>query len=121
MPRPCSSYDRIYRVVRLIPLGRVAAYGQVARLAGLPGHARQVGYALHALKDGSGVPWHRVVNARGMISLGERMGGAQIQRQMLEEEGVEFDHRGRISLEHYGWPGPEEENGAGFEDGRRAG
>ena len=96
-------------MVRMIPFGRVAAYGQVARLAGLPGHARQVGYALHALKSGSGVPWHRVINAQGMISLGRRMGGAQIQRQILEEEGVEFDHRGRISLKEYGWPKPGEE------------
>ena len=82
-----SSYQRIYAAVRRIPPGRVATYGQIAALAGLPGHARQVGYALHALKSGSGVPWHRVINAQGMISLRTEFGGHQIQREMLEEEG----------------------------------
>ena len=59
-----SSYQRIYAVVRRIPEGRVATYGQVASLAGLAGQARQVGYALHALPDGTAVPWHRVVKDR---------------------------------------------------------
>ena len=63
------TYSRIYAVVRRIPRGRVATYGQVAELAGLPGHARQVGYALHALPRGTTVPWHRVLNARGALSL----------------------------------------------------
>ncbi len=61
-------YPRIYSVVRRIPNGRVATYGQIARLAGLPGGARQVGYALHALDEDSDVPWQRVVNARGRVS-----------------------------------------------------
>ena len=103
MAGPSSTYQKIYDTVRKIPPGRVATYGQIASLAGLPGHARQVGYALHALKSGSGVPWHRVINAQGRISLGRRMGGAQIQRLLLEEEGVEFDHRGRISPAQFGW------------------
>ena len=60
--------ERIYAIVRRIPRGRIASYGQVARLAGLPGHARQVGYALHALPEDSGIPWHRVINARGRTS-----------------------------------------------------
>lgn len=97
-----SLWDRFYAVVRRIPAGRVATYGQVARRAGLPRHARHVGYALHALPDGSRVPWHRVINARGEISL--RSGDApQIQRALLEAEGVIFDERGRIDLDRHRW------------------
>jgi methylated-DNA-protein-cysteine methyltransferase-like protein len=91
-------------VVERIPEGRVATYGQVASLAGLPGRARQVGYALAALGDGSSVPWHRVINARGEVS--SRSGGgphALIQRTLLEEEGVAFDEGGRTDLERYRW------------------
>ena len=109
MSQDTSSYQRIYAAVRRVPPGRVATYGQIAALAGLPGHARQVGYALHALKSGSGVPWHRIINAQGTISLRTEFGGHQIQREMLEEEGVEFDHRGRVSLRDHGWR-PEEED-----------
>jgi methylated-DNA-protein-cysteine methyltransferase-like protein len=94
-----ARYDRIYRVVRKIPRGRVASYGQIAVLAGLPGHARQVGYALHAAVEP--VPWQRVVNARGEISLGAD--GGDRQRAMLESEGVEFDASGRIDLDRFGW------------------
>jgi len=100
---PESTFDRIYAVVRRIPRGRVATYGQVATVAGLPGRARQVGYALAALRSGSAVPWHRVINAQGRLSL-ERTapGGGVVQRQRLEREGVAFDG-GRISLERFGW------------------
>ena len=97
-----SSYQRIYAVVRRIPRGRVATYGQIARLAGLPGHARQVGYALHALSSATAVPWQRVVNAAGAISL-RRGSGPLSQRLLLEREGVQFDVRGRISLRRFGW------------------
>lgn len=98
-----STYSHIYAVVAAIPKGKVATYGQVALLAGLPGRARQVGYALHAAADPS-LPWHRVVNARGEISL--RSGGSQadeVQRLRLEAEGVVFDRCGRIDLELYRW------------------
>lgn len=98
-----SSYDRIYSAVRKIPPGRVATYGQVAAAAGLPGHARLVGYALHALGEGAAIPWHRVINARGRISLGRRNGADITQRLRLEREGVQFDSSGRISLRTYGW------------------
>jgi methylated-DNA-protein-cysteine methyltransferase-like protein len=98
-----SNYDRIYAVVRRIPRGRVATYGQVAELAGLGGHARQVGYALHALATERGVPWHRVVNARGQISARAEPGGDLIQRQLLEREGVNFDAADRLKLERYRW------------------
>jgi methylated-DNA-protein-cysteine methyltransferase-like protein len=92
-----SSRARIYAAVRRIPRGRVTSYGAVAISAGLPGHARQVGYALAALEDGTDVPWHRVVNARREIS--PRSGDRTIeglQRALLEAEGVVFDAKGRI-------------------------
>lgn len=95
--------SRIYAVVRRIPEGSVATYGQVARLAGMPGHARQVGYALHALGAPSRIPWHRVVNRLGGISL-RRLPGPEItQRKRLEREGVAFDARGRVSLAQHLW------------------
>jgi len=99
-----NRYQTIYAVVRRIPAGYVATYGQVARLAGLLGCARQVGYALSALTDKSAVPWHRVVNAHGRIS--PRSGGSpadMIQRLRLEEEGVCFDERSRIQLDRFQW------------------
>jgi len=98
-----TRYERIYAVVRRIPRGRVATYGQVAELAGLGGHARQVGYALHALSDEPAVPWHRVVNARGQISPRAEPGDDHIQRQLLEREGVVFDAADRLDLERYRW------------------
>ena len=110
MPRSRASgaHALILGVVRRIPRGRVATYGQIARLAGLEGHARLVGYALSALPSGSPVPWHRVVNARGEISA-RRDGGPEdvVQRLRLERERVRFDPRGRIRLETYRWrPAP---------------
>ena len=98
-----STYQRIYDVVRRIPEGRVATYGQVAALAGLAGHARQVGYALHALEDGSDVPWQRVINARGEVSPRSDPGWEGYQRHLLEEEGVAFDLRGRVDLRRFRW------------------
>ena len=101
--RGVNRYELIWSTVRRIPRGRVATYGQIAELAGLEGHARQVGYALHNLPAGSDVPWHRVLNAKGEIS--ERTGGDshELQRMLLEAEGVEFDLRGRMELERYRW------------------
>ena len=103
MPDADSTYARIYAVVRRIPRGRVATYGQVARLAGLPGHARQVGYALHAMATERPVPWHRVINARGEVSRRSYPGSDEAQRRFLEREGVEFDARGRIDLARFQW------------------
>ncbi len=97
-----SSYQRIYAVVRRIPEGRVATYGQVAVLAGLPGHARQVGYALHASGDKS-VPWQRVINARGEVSPRSDAGWEGYQRHLREEEGVGFNARGRVDLKRFRW------------------
>jgi methylated-DNA-protein-cysteine methyltransferase related protein len=118
-----SSYSRIYAAVRRIPHGRVATYGLIAQVAGLPGHARQVGYALHALRDehdearagstggapardespGRAVPWQRVINARGEISLRAELGAERLQRALLEQEGVVFDAAGRVSLARFLW------------------
>ena len=94
---------QIYSVVRQIPRGRVATYGQIARLAGMPGHARQVGYALNALPDGLDIPWHRVINAGGGISTRFNPLDEDIQRGLLEEEGVEFNLSRRLSLARYRW------------------
>jgi methylated-DNA-protein-cysteine methyltransferase related protein len=100
-----AAYERIYEVVRAIPRGRVATYGQVAFLAGMPGHARQVGYALHSLPEGSAAetPWHRVLNARGEVSQRALPGADERQRRLLRREGVRFDQRGRVDLRRYGW------------------
>ena len=98
-----SSYTRIYSVVKRIPEGRVATYGQIAMLAGFPGHARQVGYALHSLSEGHDVPWHRVINAQGRISRKSEPAYDDLQRRMLESEGVEFDETGKTSLAEFGW------------------
>ena len=104
MTRADSSYRRIWAVVNRIPKGRVATYGQVARLAGLPRHARLAGYALHALPASSPVPWHRVVNAKGEVSA--RRHGSEhhlLQRVLLQNERVRFDARGKISLSRFRW------------------
>ena len=98
-----ESYQKIYAVVRRIPRGRVATYGQVAELAGLPRQARLVGYALHALGSESRLPWQRVVNSRGEVSLRSLPGWERVQRQLLEEEGLRFEGRGRISLARFRW------------------
>jgi methylated-DNA-protein-cysteine methyltransferase-like protein len=81
----------------------VATYGQIASLAGLPGHARLVGYALHSLPDGSDVPWQRVINAKGEISLRSEGRWDVFQRGLLESEGVVFDSKGRVPLSRFRW------------------
>ncbi|MEO8035974.1 MAG: MGMT family protein [Acidobacteriota bacterium] len=96
-----TRWQQIYKSVRRIPPGRVATYGQVAEMAHLDGHARQVGYALHALTGSDGVPWHRVVNARGEVSPRSSGDSHELQRMLLEGEGIEFDERGRIDLKRF--------------------
>ncbi len=98
-----SSWDRVYAVVRQIPRGKVATYGQIAQLAGMPRHARQVGYALHTLKLQADVPWQRVVNARGEVSRRTVSENHLLQRWLLEDEGVRFDLAGKIDLRRFGW------------------
>ena len=104
LPTSGSSYPRIYRAVSRIPRGKVATYGQIAALAGLPHAPRVPGYALHALPPGSPVPWHRVVAAGGKLSLGRLSAdGAITQRLRLEHEGVAFDGRGGVDLARHQW------------------
>ncbi len=95
-------YRRIWRVVEQIPFGRVATYGQVADFSGIPGHARLVGYALHNLPRGTSVPWHRVINARGQISLGDLDGMYEEQKRLLKMEGVRFV-KDVVDFRKYGW------------------
>lgn len=101
-----TAYERVRRVVRRIPRGRVATYGQVAALAGYPHAPRVAGYALHALPEGTPLPWHRVVGAGGRLTLARLGPAAAItQRLRLEREGVRFDARGRVDLGRHGWRG----------------
>ncbi|MDF1662115.1 MAG: MGMT family protein [Planctomycetota bacterium] len=98
-----SRYKKIYKMVEQIPRGQVATYGQIARLVGLPRHARMVGYALHALPNDNNVPWQRVVNAKGEVSPRATPQYEDLQRHLLECEGVVFSDAGRISLKTYQW------------------
>ncbi len=97
-----SNYERIWETVRHIPRGRVATYGEIAEQSGLPGQPRLVGYALHNLPGGLDVPWHRVINAMGRISLPQKTGAYARQRKLLEREGVIF-RNDRVELEKFGW------------------
>lgn len=100
---PPSKYSRIYAVVRRIPSGKVASYGQVAKLARLHRHARLVGYALFQLEEDTSIPWHRVVNAKGEISCSPaREQADRLQRVLLEAEGIVFN-RQKIDLKQFGW------------------
>src|SRR4051812_8167833 len=102
-PAPAGSYRRIYAVVARIPRGKVATYGQIAALADLPRQARLVGYALNVLPPDTRLPWHRVVNAQGQISLRSNgLGHDQIQAQLLGREGVRLV-AGRIALDQHRW------------------
>jgi methylated-DNA-protein-cysteine methyltransferase related protein len=98
-----SLHQRIYDAVRRIPRGRLATYGQIAREAGLPRQARLVGYALHAYSGPSPLPWHRVINAQGRISLRGPEGGGDLQRRLLAREGIRPGTNGRYDLLRYQW------------------
>ena len=97
-----STFEKIYNVVRQIPKGKVATYGQVAMLAGNPRWARVVGYALHNNPDPKTIPCHRVVNREGRVAPGFAFGGSGIQRELLEKEGVAFETDCHIGLEKFG-------------------
>ena len=94
---------RFFEVVRKIPEGRVATYGQVAAMAGYPRHARHVGRALADYEGDEDLPWHRVLNAQGRVSPRPDWESEEVQRELLELEGVEFEESGRLDLERYGW------------------
>ena len=96
-------FEKIYEVVKQIPCGKVASYGQVALLAGNPKWSRVVGYALHVNPDPSVIKCHRVVNRFGETSKAFAFGGSDVQRMLLESEGVEFTPDGRVDLEKYLW------------------
>jgi methylated-DNA-protein-cysteine methyltransferase related protein len=95
-------YQAIYNVIQQIPKGSVATYGQIARLAGIPGQPRRVGYAL-GISENKRLPWHRVVNARGEISRRWELDSLELQRVLLMKEGIIFDKNARISLKHFQW------------------
>ncbi len=103
-PQEMPLYQRIYKQVKAIPAGKVATYGQIARMVG-GCSARMVGYAMAALRDGRDpdVPWQRVINAKGRISL-HGIGSAE-QRARLEDEGIVFDQDDKLDLETYQWWG----------------
>jgi len=95
----------VYRLVSRIPRGRVATYGQIAALLGAPRAARAVGYAMKRCPQGDGLPWHRVLNARGGISLRANVSGMITQRLLLEREGLAF-RNDRVDLRRHRWVGP---------------
>ena len=94
-------FQRVYDVVRRIPPGRVMTYGQIARAVGKPRGARMVGWAMRACPEN--VPWQRVVNSKGGLSTQALHVGFNLQRALLEDEGIEFDSAGRIDLSQFGW------------------
>ncbi|MBD2306937.1 MGMT family protein [Chroococcidiopsis sp. FACHB-1243] len=99
-----STYNTIYNIVRQIPRGKVATYGQIADLANRYGKARLVGYALYRVDKNSDIPWQRVINAKGEISYSPlRHGADYLQKSLLEQEGVKFNSAGKINLKEYLW------------------
>ncbi|HSH41670.1 MAG TPA: MGMT family protein [Arenicellales bacterium] len=97
-----SAYEKIWQTVARIPRGRVATYGQIARLAGLGKRARMVGYALHHTPDHWTIPWHRVINAQGRISFPADSEQYRQQRDRLVAENIHLVN-GRVALERYRW------------------
>lgn len=97
----------MWKLVALVPHGRLATYGQIAEVLGAWGRARQVGWALRRLPLPSDIPWHRVVNARGCIAMTpSREGSDWIQRDLLIAEGIAVDAHGRLSLVQHRWHPP---------------
>lgn len=108
-------FEQVYRLVRLVPPGKVTSYGAIARMLGHPRAARTVGWALHSLPpsvppaggdEGRGdVPWHRVINSQGHIPTSGREHSADLQRALLEAEGIKFDEHGAVDWDRFGWEG----------------
>jgi methylated-DNA-protein-cysteine methyltransferase-like protein len=95
-------HQKVKQVIKKIPRGKVATYGQIAMLAGDPRGARQVSWVLHSSSDSDKLPWHRVINRQGRISLPENM-GYELQRALLSDEGIEFGLRDTINLKRFQW------------------
>ena len=102
-PRPVGFFAGVYALVKRIPRGKVATYGQIARLLGAPRSARVVGWAMHGTPKGSRVPWHRVVQRGGSLSPTACASEPGRQRRLLEGEGVAFRRDGRIDMERHQW------------------
>ena len=97
-----NSYSIIWETVKRIPKGKVSTYGQIARIAGLGENARLVGYAMHNIPRGSSIPWHRVINSKGMISLPQKDGMYQLQKKLLKKENIVFKGE-KIDLTKFEW------------------
>lgn len=104
-----SFFENVYEAVQLIPRGKVATYGQIARMIGAPRSSRAVGYALHANPRPGVIPCHRVVNREGRLAPAFAFGGPEIQAQLLESEGVEVDEDFTVDLEKYLWQPSEQD------------
>ena len=100
--QPTSTYQAIWSIVRQIPKGRVATYGEIAKLSGLVGKSRLVGYALHNLPPNSNIPWHRVINSKGKISLPKKNGKYAQQKKLLSKERIIIKNE-KIDFNKYGW------------------
>ncbi len=98
-------FQRVYEVVARVPRGKVVTYGQIAAALGDPRQARTVGWALHSTPEWLVIPWHRVVNGSGGISLRHTIGERNVQRELLEDEGIVFNQDGRLDLKRYRWTG----------------
>jgi methylated-DNA-protein-cysteine methyltransferase-like protein len=96
-------FEKVWEMVARIPKGKVASYGQIAAMVGNPRAARTVGWALHSIPEEMQLPWHRVINSKGEISWHCREHEVEIQRVLLEKDGVKFDEHGRINMSHYQW------------------
>jgi O-6-methylguanine DNA methyltransferase len=99
-------FDGVYRLLALVPCGKVVSYGQIAAWLDQPRAARTVGWALHGLPEGSGLPWHRVINVQGRITTPCQEHTAARQRELLELEGIVFEQDGRVDMKAYRWAGP---------------
>jgi methylated-DNA-protein-cysteine methyltransferase-like protein len=107
--RPKTEFtNEVVRVIKAIPMGKVATYGQIAYLSGHYPSVRRVVWILHSCSEMEGLPWHRVVNRKGLISLKSGK-GYEKQKKLLEDEGIIFDERDRINLDHFLWEPDEEE------------
>jgi methylated-DNA-protein-cysteine methyltransferase-like protein len=99
----CGFFSKVYHIVKQIPYGKVMTYGQIATILGCPHNSRAVGYALHANKHPMTIPCHRVINSKGMVSSGYAFGGLEVQRELLEKEGIVFNEYGKTDLKKFLW------------------